>query len=282
MTEQIYCFGPDEKLIGVMTDPPPDHARPDALAVLWLNPGLLHHVGPFGWYVTLARRLAGRGVRSFRFDLSGFGDSAPRIDCRENLERAAADVTEAMDLITREREVRRFVLVGLCSGAILAQQLAAKEGRVVGAILIDGWGFRTTGFYLRHYARRVFRWQSWTNAIGRLFRTRTVGATPEGASLEDRRLMIREFYFEFPGPELGREQLAHAHRRGTRLLFVYTGEVEKYFNHRRQFDEMLGRLAPGDAFEVDYMPAADHLFAGREPRLALFNRVEHWFQQFPA
>jgi hypothetical protein len=39
--------------------------------VIWLNVGILHHAGPFSWYVTLARRLAGHGFYSLRIDLSG-------------------------------------------------------------------------------------------------------------------------------------------------------------------------------------------------------------------
>jgi dienelactone hydrolase len=43
-----------------------------------------------------------------------------------------------MDLLSSERGARRFVLVGLCSGAILAQQFAANDPRIAGAVLIDG------------------------------------------------------------------------------------------------------------------------------------------------
>jgi pimeloyl-ACP methyl ester carboxylesterase len=282
MTERICCFGPEEALGGVLTEPEPGLDRVDAPMLLLLNCGILHSVGPFGWYVTLARRFADQGISSFRFDISGIGESPPRADGRGKIETGVADASAAMEFLARERGAKKFVLVGLCSGAILAQQLAAHNSRVVGAVLIDGWGYRTTGYYLRHYSRRIFRWQSWANVIGRLFRTRTGSATGTGTSLEDRRLMIREFYFEFPGPKLGREQLTGARCHGARLLFVYTGGVERYFNHRRQFEEMFGRLGPQDPFEVDYMPAADHMFSSREPRLALFNRVENWFQRLPA
>ncbi|QDU24172.1 alpha/beta fold hydrolase [Urbifossiella limnaea] len=276
MTEQAFCFGPDESLVGVTTDPLPDRVRPDAPVVLWLNSGVLHHVGPFGWYATLARRLAGRGIRSFRFDLAGLGDSAPRSDAQETLDRAIRDVAGAMDLLARERAARRFVLVGLCSGAMLAQHVAARDERVAGAAFIDGYGFRTPGYYLRHYGKRLLKWRSWVNAARRVVRPRPAPA----GNAEDRRLLFDQYFFRFPPADRGRELFATAVARGTRFLYLYTGGVESYFNHPRQFSEMFGRLTPGgDQVEVGYMPAADHLYSLRDQRLAMFDRVENWVER---
>ena len=282
MTERVCCFGPDEGLAGVLTEPA--KGGNNAPAVLWLNAGLLHSAGPFGWYVTLARRMSEQGIASLRFDISGVGDSPPRADGRSKLQSGVADVVAAMDFLAREHGNRRFVLVGLCSGAILAQQVASSDDRVVGAVLIDGWGFRTTGFWLRHYARRAAHWRPWLNGTKRLFRSlvpATNGSNSVPMPREDWRTIVREFYFDFPAPEAGREQLHIALRRGARLLWVFTGDAE-YFNHRRQFREMLGRVSPGSAIEFAHLPAADHLFARREPRLELFRRIEHWCQNITA
>ena len=104
MTERVFRFGLDENLLGVLTEPSTEVTGP---AVLWLNAGVLHHVGPFGWYVSLAGRLAERGTLNFRFDLSGVGDSPVRNDNVPALDGAAIrDVTEAMDFLARKRQVR--------------------------------------------------------------------------------------------------------------------------------------------------------------------------------
>ena len=229
MTERVFCFGPNDGLAGVLTEPEADRYRNDKPTVIWLNAGVLHSVGPFGWYVTLARRLAeNEGVSSFRLDLSGTGDSVLQIDGKDNLERYVADVTAAMDLLANERDARQFVLVGLCSGAILAQHLAAHEKRVSAAVLLDGWGYRTTGFYLRHYVRRVLRWRSWTNTLGKLLARTKVGRGDRGRSLDDRALLVREYYLEFPSPEIARgascrdspqdETVVHVYRRHSQVL----------------------------------------------------------------
>ena len=282
MTERVCCFGPDEGLVGVLTEPA--NAGNDAPAVLCLNAGLLHSAGPFGWYVTLARRMSEQGIASLRFDMSGVGDSPPRADGRSKLQSGVADVAAAMDFLAREHGKRRFVLVGLCSGAILAQQVASFDDRVVGAVLIDGWGFRTTGFWLRHYARRAMQLRPWLSALKRLFRSlvpSTKGSSSVAMPREDWRTIVREFYFDFPAPETGREQLQTALRRGARFLWVFTGDAE-YFNHVRQFREMLGRVSPVSAVELAHIPSADHLFARREPRLELFRRIENWCQNITA
>src|SRR4051794_18401686 len=110
MIERVFPFGLRENLLGVLTEPDARQPRRDAPAVLFLNAGVLHHVGPFDWYKTLARRLAGRGLRSFRFDLAGIGESGGRDDGASPLDGAMLDVIEAMDFLACKRQVRRFVL----------------------------------------------------------------------------------------------------------------------------------------------------------------------------
>src|SRR5690606_23743533 len=75
MRESAVLFGPTRSLVGVVTEPAAGSARPDAPAVLILNSGLVHRVGPKRLHVRLARRLAGLGFTCMRIDLSGIGDS---------------------------------------------------------------------------------------------------------------------------------------------------------------------------------------------------------------
>jgi hypothetical protein len=91
-------------------------------------------------------------------------------------------------------------------------------------------------------------------------------------------LIVSEFYHQPPSPDLGREQVSQARQRGARLLFVFTGGVQN-FNHRRQVREMLGTIAKSDQIDVEYFPEADHLFSRRQPRLALFGRVQDWYSK---
>ena len=73
MIERPLYFGERSNLLGVLTAPAAPH--PGSPAVILLNAGLLHRVGPNRLHVDVARRLAEAGFTSLRFDMSGVGDS---------------------------------------------------------------------------------------------------------------------------------------------------------------------------------------------------------------
>ena len=94
--------------------------------------------------VTLARQLAALGHLTFRFDVSGLGDSGVAPGTRENriyTKDSVADVQSAMTLFGQMCGVRRFVLVGLCSGAYLAFHTTVLDARVVGQVLLSSYAF---------------------------------------------------------------------------------------------------------------------------------------------
>ncbi|HUZ21940.1 MAG TPA: alpha/beta hydrolase family protein [Acidimicrobiales bacterium] len=103
-------------LFGVRTAPTTQTRAP---TVVFLNAGLIPHVGPGRLWVTLARRLAAAGIPSLRVDLSGLGESpvrpgqAPQIDYP--LE-ALDDVAAIVDAVS-PGDPSGVVLAGLCAGA---------------------------------------------------------------------------------------------------------------------------------------------------------------------
>src|SRR5260370_9264518 len=78
MKEEAVQFGEAGSLIGIVATSPEANAKNSA--VILLNPGIVHRVGPGGIYVTIARPLAARGFAALRFYFSGIGDSAVRLD----------------------------------------------------------------------------------------------------------------------------------------------------------------------------------------------------------
>ncbi len=277
MTERIVRFGPENGLLGILTEPA---GRPRGPAVLLLNPGLLHHVGPFSWYVALARRLAASGILSLRFDISGLGDSPLRNDNGTPVDRAVRDMTAALDQLERKYQARQVVAIGLCSGGLLAHLIAVSDPRIVGTVQFDGIGYTTPGFFLRHYSARALKMSAWLNA-GRRFLNKMIPTTehPELPLIP----AAEGFIFDFPPKDLARDQLIRLLDRGVRLQFLYTGELAyQYFNHLCQFEEMFGKLphAP-DQLEVDYNDDADHLYADHDQRQTMFARVESWLTKFP-
>ncbi|MEZ5286487.1 MAG: hypothetical protein R2712_17100 [Vicinamibacterales bacterium] len=75
-----------------------------------------------------------------------------------------ADVREALDTFAPDPS-SRVVLVGLCAGADHALLSAGTDDRVKGIVLIDPTIPRTSGYYLRYYARRMMKWRSWLSVL---------------------------------------------------------------------------------------------------------------------
>jgi pimeloyl-ACP methyl ester carboxylesterase len=274
MTERVVRFGADEGLVGILTEA----ASSKLPAVVFLNAGVLHRAGPLNWYTTLARRLAGQGFPCLRFDLSGIGDSAIRNDPRSEVERALDDIQAALDFLTR-RKSERFVLIGLCSGAMFAHHAAVRDPRVVGAVFLDGFGYRTFGYRWRHLAPRLARLSSW-RTLGRRILGRFV--CQAAVKRDARAPQFDEYFMDFPPQSQVREDLQALLKRGTRLFFNYSGGLAPlYFNDRRQFREMFGELsADGNALFVEYDGQADHLYSDFGQREAMFERVENWLRGF--
>jgi pimeloyl-ACP methyl ester carboxylesterase len=135
MKESAIRFGRQRSLVGVFTEPEETPHR--QLAVIMLNAGLLHHVGPNRLYVRLARHLARRGLAVFRFDLSGTGDSDARSDHLSFEQGIIDDARQAMCTLTKSYGIKHFIFVGHCSGAAQSFVMTLEDNRVVGAVLIN-------------------------------------------------------------------------------------------------------------------------------------------------
>jgi alpha-beta hydrolase superfamily lysophospholipase len=213
-------------LVGVVSEPamPPPAERP---VVLLLNSGIVHRVGPARMSVRLARRLSEAGHLSVRFDHSGIGDSAPGADGRSWQELWIAEVREVMDELTRTHGARRFVLVGLCSGATTAFRVALADSRVAGAVLMNPQGFdpsprwnasaKNPG-WVRDYLASARRPENWWRALtGRIGYRRL--ARVLGGAVTHR--VARDPAVEAVGTAL-RAELEALLARDARLLFLFS------------------------------------------------------------
>lgn len=139
MREIAANIGPGGTLVAITTVPGDGSDSGGTLpAVVLLNSGLIHRVGPNRLYVKLARALAAEGFVVTRLDLSGIGDSAARTDSLV-FEKSAVDETQvAMQYLREHFGARSFVLGGICSGADVAFMTARESEDVIGAVLING------------------------------------------------------------------------------------------------------------------------------------------------
>ncbi|MBM4439024.1 MAG: alpha/beta fold hydrolase [Candidatus Rokubacteria bacterium] len=264
MIERALAFPASASLVGVLTAPDaaPAAARP---AVVWLNAGMLHRVGPNRLHVRIARHLATRGITSLRFDLSGVGDSAPRRDGLPFRAAAVRDAQDAMDAVGAER----VVLAGICSGADLACRVALADTRVAGLVLIDGLPYRTRRASLHFATTRLIHYGAWRKlfaprAVARLMRAGGPAAPTVSSGLGKR---------DIPPMAEAETMLRTLTERGVRILAIYTEGRE--YAYRRQFAHSFPSVRR-DRVRVEYLEGADHTFTLRANQDRLVRTIEEW------
>lgn len=269
MKDSVCQFGPEHNLVGILTEPAGSGARPDSPAVVMLNVGLLHRVGPQRMSVELARSLAQSGIRSLRFDMGGYGDSDVSTDANSDEIRVFADIKRAMDFLEAEHDIHRFVLFGSCSGADNSHEVALRDPRVAGAIMLDGYGYWTTRSYINYYLPRFFRPSVWINLVRRTL-------SPSKKSNGDRSPLRQQLRRPFGPPLQVKQEIQTLVDRGTQMLYFYTGGVESYYNYAGQFFDMFRGLDPRGKVEVQYYQNADHTYTFAEDRERMCKRVVEW------
>lgn len=277
--ETALLLGARKSMVGVLTVAAPGQALDGAPAVLLLNAGIIHRVGPNRLHVDLARRLAAQGHTVLRFDLSGIGDSEPREDHLAPLEAALADIGEAIDWLESSRQFRKVVLVGLCSGADQALIHASRDPRVVGIGLLDPSIPRTSGYFVRHWSRRAMSARVWTNMLlGRYVLWQRLGqwlrpatAVPNAAA----------HALSLESPEV-RKALEDAYRNvlghGAQVLAVFAGTAGREYrlNYREQMLDAFPTVNFGSQLQIEYFKGSDHTFSASSDRNKMMDLVCDW------
>jgi len=123
------------RLFGILHRP--EDARED-VGIIILSPGIKSRVAPHRLYVKMAKRFCQMGFCVLRFDPHGIGDSQGEIEERMvadfygsvQVGRFVNDTIDAMDWMAKEHGISRFILAGLCGGAITGLLTGASDRRV--------------------------------------------------------------------------------------------------------------------------------------------------------
>lgn len=269
MNERVVYFGPERNLLGVLTLPA--NERPGAPAVVLLNAGLLHRVGPNRLSVDIARRLAARGYPSFRFDMAGVGDSELGEGGVLYIERSRQDVVASMDALDEVIGADRFVVMGLCTGAYNAFRAALVDERVAGCVLMDGYSYPTARSQFEHYRSRVLELERWKRYLAR-----RLGQTGDSDGVVQGDLVV--FENEHVPKARFAAELASLVDRGTQLLLVYTGLGPLRYTYRRQLHDAFPKIDLDRAAVVHFYPEADHTFTLPGHRDTLLRHVDAWIE----
>ncbi|MGB3609537.1 MAG: alpha/beta hydrolase [Cellvibrio sp.] len=126
--EQPHWYDEQRKLFAISSCPAVG-CNPSLPAVLLVNSGSVHHVGPNRVYTQLARTFAALGYFVLRLDLEGLGDSFKADVARENhpYQPGAVDnVYQAMTYLMEQGVANQFIVGGICSGAHTAFHCALR------------------------------------------------------------------------------------------------------------------------------------------------------------
>lgn len=286
--------GASSVLVGVLSEPAGVAPTPGRPAVLMLNSGAVHHIGPNRLWVRLARHWAVRGITVLRMDLSGVGDSDARVGAPENVvysAHAVADVADALAYLRGELRAGDCHLLGLCSGGYHAFKAAVAGQPVVSSTVInpltyfwrDGDTLRDVkdyelGALASRYRDKILTREPWLKLLRGQLDARVIIEVslrrtwshigPHLLRLARRlRIPLRE---DLAG------ELALAVRQGIHLRFVFAAQAPGYELLRRQGGSAIDKLVERQLASLDFVPDADHTFTrleARERLVALLDRL---------
>jgi pimeloyl-ACP methyl ester carboxylesterase len=270
-TERALQMRPDGGLLGILTQPPPSRAAD--LGCVLMNAGVIHRIGPHRLNVKIARKLAANGVSTIRLDLSGVGDSRPEGSTRSFTEQAVRDIRAALDELQRVTGLKRFIVLGLCSGAAIGFRAALADPRIVALQMLDPYAYATGRARRRHYAGRMRLPEAWGEAVGNLMRKPPTEEEANG--------LLGDFMRDPPAEEFAKG-LAALIQRGVAIMCLYTGSVLQVYNYVEQFDEVMEPYGIAGRVRVEHMPDSTHTFLDVASQKQLIDLTIGWVQQVRA
>ena len=146
----------------------------------------------------------------------------------------------------------------------------------MGAVMLDGYTYRTAKFHFYRYFTRIFRLESWRVLIFDIVIRRGLERLFGSRAPKEKQL---GFVIDVPPREVAEANLQDLLARGVRLLFVYTHAVYKTYNHDKQFYGMFPSIEPTGATQVEFWPDSDHVFSMIEHQERLIRTVTSWAEE---
>ncbi|REJ74439.1 MAG: alpha/beta fold hydrolase [Planctomycetota bacterium] len=282
MKEECVQFGTAGS-IGIVTTPEDFAADAQHPAVILLNAGLVHRVGPNRLYVKCARRLAELGYVVLRFDFSGCGDTPPRSDHRPLEESVLDETQQAMDLLHQRWNVRQFVLGGLCSGAVHALRTADIDRRVGGLLLLNP---RSSNTQSDSYAMGKAALQKYSK-LARTSPARFLRTVRRKIGISEVTRVVHSMLCDLglrrstarldPDVESEASVCGRLIGRGMPLLFVFSEHEPGRESYRALLEADASRQS-GSLLTIEFIKDADHTLTLLEHQRQLLECVTVWLE----
>ncbi len=255
--ETVVRFGKDNSLTGILCVPEQSsHQYP---AVILVNAGTLHRVGPCRSSVLLARTLAEKGYPSLRFDYPGIGDSGFGENNGSYTEHHNHELATAIDFVESRCGSHKFVVHGLCSGARDAFHIALEDARVVGISQVDSHAYRNGRYYVHKIKSKLFNLTAWLNFI----KTRMFDRVKDKTGGSDD---MTAAWPGYPPKRVIEEGYKKLCERNVRFFVTYTGSWAETYNYENQFYDMYPKADLKSSTLLNYMPDANHIMTNPDDR----------------
>jgi pimeloyl-ACP methyl ester carboxylesterase len=257
------------------------------VGIIFLNAGLQYRVGPHRIYVKTARRLSRIGFCVLRMDFPGIGESEGEIrDGGIHVDHFdTEDTIKAIDFLTKEAEIERIILLGICAGARNALKTAAKDPRVDSIvswslpIIFESEDKLYSGsmseiaakHYFKGWTKKILKVSSWKKFISSdkyVYLVKNVLWALVAKKKESYGERQREFLEAF-------ESFISS---GRKAFFVY-GERE--IIEREEFMNKLEELSyrKRHACEHYIVPNGDHTFLSTEAERDVIEKTAEWLAE---
>lgn len=275
MTETPVLFGAESTLIGVVTQP--DQGIAADFACLTFNAGVIPRFGPHRFNVKLARDLAKAGIISMRFDISGLGDSRPVVTERNFLQQAVVDIRAAMDFLEHRYGIRRFALIGNCSGAVHIYWASLADERVVGVLMFDGFCYKTRWTMpVRHWKRlRAGTLRSTIMAVGRRLAA-TLSLRPRNKTEAEADMFSEDDSLATPPRDQYCQAMQTLVNRGVSVFLVFSGGNLERYSYAGQFRDSFAKEPFVDKVRCDHMPEIDHTLLNLDAQHRFIGVIHDW------
>jgi pimeloyl-ACP methyl ester carboxylesterase len=265
-------------------------------------------VGPGRLYVPLTERLNALGYTVLRFDFFGLGDSEGELeeeklaDVYNNIEvgRYVSDTQVALRWLAETHSFNRFIVGGLCGGAITALLAAERDARVEGLLSL---GMTVTlasdaaapAKYLtraqldvrrRGYFQRLLQPKSW----GRFLTFQSEYGVIWHSM---KRLVVKERHAAVVDASAPSDQRGNANPlfpraffafldRGGKALMLFSQHDRLYSEYEEKFAEQFtARLQPlKEQVEKHVISDANHVLSFSGSRRAMVDLVERWLSEW--
>jgi alpha-beta hydrolase superfamily lysophospholipase len=172
--ETVHWIGPPGERI-FMIEGEPEGGPDSDICPVFLNAGAVRHCGPNAMWTRFARQLGGLGYASARIDVRNVGEAdGPDAPYATHdafyADAVLTDVDRVLAALGAARP-RRFLLVGLCSGAFAALHTADRRADVAGIVMVNPlalvWNEEARALLRQDQIRNAMRGANWRRLLHR-------------------------------------------------------------------------------------------------------------------